>query len=152
MYVKTHNGEVEKFPYTIGNLRKENPNTSFPKIISDERLAEYSVFPVSRTDEPPIDERTQKVFESNVPVFVNGAWLLNWEIVEKTQEEIDEYDNQKINSIRSERNGLLSECDWTQLPDAPVDKSAWATYRQALRDITAQAGFPDSVEWPAKPE
>ena len=53
--------------------------------------------------------------------------------------------------IRQERNTLLSECDWTQVSDAPVNKAAWQTYRQALRDITAQEGFPYSVIWPTKP-
>jgi hypothetical protein len=53
-------------------------------------------------------------------------------------------------NIRARRNTMLAECDWTQLPDAPVDSAAWATYRQALRDITTQ---PDAfaVTWPAAP-
>lgn len=55
-------------------------------------------------------------------------------------------------TVRFERNKLLSSSDWTQLPDAPVDKTAWATYRQALRDITSQEGFPENVVWPVKPE
>lgn len=53
--------------------------------------------------------------------------------------------------VRAERNRLLAECDWTQVADAPVDKEAWAAYRQALRDITAQEGFPESVVYPEKP-
>jgi hypothetical protein len=52
---------------------------------------------------------------------------------------------------RSERNRLLSESDWTQVADAPVDKAAWAAYRQALRNIPQQAGFPTSIIWPEKP-
>jgi hypothetical protein len=54
--------------------------------------------------------------------------------------------------IRQERNTLLSECDWTQVSDAPVNQTAWQTYRQALRDVTSQEGFPYSVTWPTKPE
>jgi hypothetical protein len=54
--------------------------------------------------------------------------------------------------IRVRRNALLVESDWTQLKDAPVDQVAWATYRQALRDITSQEGFPASVIWPDKPQ
>ena len=53
--------------------------------------------------------------------------------------------------VRSDRNGLLANCDWTQLPDAPVDAAAWATYRQALRDITDQDN-PFNIIWPTKPE
>ena len=53
--------------------------------------------------------------------------------------------------VRAQRNSLLSASDWTQLADAPVDVQAWATYRQALRDMPDQEGFPWSVEWPEKP-
>jgi len=52
------------------------------------------------------------------------------------------------------RDRLLAGSDWTQLPDAPLtaaQKSAWATYRQALRDVSKQAGFPGSVTWPVQP-
>jgi hypothetical protein len=60
-------------------------------------------------------------------------------------------DAEQAKSIRATRDEKLSECDWTQVEDAPVDKTVWATYRQALRDVTAQSGFPWTVEWPAKP-
>ena len=53
--------------------------------------------------------------------------------------------------IRQQRNQLLTASDWTQIPDCTVDKQAWATYRQALRDITNQSGFPTDVVWPTKP-
>lgn len=53
--------------------------------------------------------------------------------------------------VRKQRNDLLAACDWTQVADAPVDKDAWAAYRQALRDITAQSDFPLSVVWPVAP-
>ena len=52
---------------------------------------------------------------------------------------------------RNKRNHLLSQSDWTQVADAPVDQTAWATYRQALRDITVQAGFPENIDWPIAP-
>jgi hypothetical protein len=54
-------------------------------------------------------------------------------------------------NVRTKRNKLLAESDWTQVADAPVDKAAWATYRQALRDITEQDGFPKEVNWPIEP-
>lgn len=53
--------------------------------------------------------------------------------------------------VRAERNRRLTECDWTQLADASVNSLAWANYRQELRDIPQQAGFPASVIWPEKP-
>ncbi len=53
---------------------------------------------------------------------------------------------------RAKRLQLLSASDWTQLPDVPLaTKETWATYRQALRDITDQPGFPVDVIWPASP-
>lgn len=54
--------------------------------------------------------------------------------------------------IRAKRSQLLAASDWTQVADAPVDQVAWATYRQALRDIPQQAGFPTDITWPTKPE
>ena len=53
--------------------------------------------------------------------------------------------------IRAKRDELLANSDWTQLADAPVDKAAWATYRQRLRDITETFTSPDDVVWPARP-
>jgi hypothetical protein len=53
--------------------------------------------------------------------------------------------------VRAERDALLAACDWTQVADATVDQAAWAVYRQALRDVTAQAGFPTNIVWPVKP-
>ena len=66
-------------------------------------------------------------------------------------------DEQLAAEARTKRNQLLADSDWTQLPDARnamgTDKAAeWDAYRQALRDITEQAGFPREIEWPTKPE
>lgn len=61
-------------------------------------------------------------------------------------------DAEQAAQVRSTRKQMLADCDWTQLADSPADKTAWATYRQGLRDISAQAGFPWNVEWPAQPK
>ena len=60
-------------------------------------------------------------------------------------------DATQAESVRSQRTQLLKDSDWTQLPDAPVDRAAWAAYRQALRDIPSQAGFPWDIQWPVEP-
>lgn len=52
---------------------------------------------------------------------------------------------------RAKRNALLTASDWTQVADAPVDQTAWANYRKALRDITDQEGFPETIVWPVEP-
>lgn len=57
-----------------------------------------------------------------------------------------------IESVIYKRNLLLSESDWTQLSDVSCDKVAWATYRQSLRDLTSQSGYPFEIMWPEKPE
>lgn len=51
-------------------------------------------------------------------------------------------------AARAHRDSLLAASDWTQLPDAPVDREAWATHRQKLRDIPSQKGFPENIAWP----
>ena len=58
---------------------------------------------------------------------------------------------QLASEARSKRNALLRASDWTQVFDVPVDQTAWAAYRKALRDITIQSGFPHSVTWPEQP-
>jgi hypothetical protein len=69
--------------------------------------------------------------------------------IEPTQEELAA---EQAAAVRAERNEKLAASDWTQLADSTADKGAWATYRQALRDITAQAGFPWAITWPTQPE
>ena len=60
-------------------------------------------------------------------------------------------DAEQSKNVREDRNKRLTDCDWTQLADSTADKAAWATYRQALRDVPTQAGFPWKVEWPKQP-
>ncbi len=52
----------------------------------------------------------------------------------------------------AKRDRLLAASDYTQLADAPVDQKVWAEYRQGLRDVTKQKGFPEKIEWPAMPD
>ena len=61
-------------------------------------------------------------------------------------------DAEQAKSVRASRDEKLKDCDWTQVADAPVDKEVWATYRQALRDVTTQTGFPWTITWPVAPE
>jgi hypothetical protein len=63
----------------------------------------------------------------------------------------DATNEQKWEQIRLWRNAELAKTDWTQLIDSPIDKSAWATYRQALRDLPAVGGKADELDLPSKP-
>jgi hypothetical protein len=60
-------------------------------------------------------------------------------------------DAEQATSVRNSRTEKLKDSDWTQLADSTVDKAAWATYRTALRDVPAQAGFPWTIDWPVAP-
>lgn len=61
-------------------------------------------------------------------------------------------DAERSKSVRTTRNDMLKDCDWTQIIDSTANKTVWATYRQELRDVTAQVGFPWEVVWPTAPE
>ena len=143
MFVKITNGQVEKAPYTIGEFRKAHPNVSFPKDIPLETLANHGVYPIKQTNPPQIDYKTHTL--SWTVTLVNNEWEQFW-TANKLAEDV------AANNVRTERDRLLTKSDWTQVADAPVDKQAWATHRQALRDIPSQVGFPWDVTWPEKPE
>ena len=143
MYVKLDNNHQPiSFPYSLTELRRENPGTSFPANISDEALADYRVHPVTTTAAPAFDPRTQEI--NQTAELENNVWTQVWTVVNRSEAEASE-------NIRGERNSRLSKTDYTQLADAPGDTAAWATYRQALRDIPAQDGFPFTVTWPTEP-
>lgn len=68
-------------------------------------------------------------------------------------QQIKDADRQAAASAaRKERDRLLLACDWAVLPDAQTERAAWENYRQALRDVPEQAGFPYTIEWPEKPK
>jgi len=81
------------------------------------------------------------------PVFTDGeTTAAEQEAAYKAQK-----DAEQVKSVREQRSDKLADCDWTQVADSPVDKAVWATYRQALRDITKQDGFPWEITWPDAP-
>jgi hypothetical protein len=102
MLVLAPNQVVEKYPYTLGDLRKSYPNTSFPKNPLPESLAEFGVYPVQRVEEPSIDPLTQNVFE-RTPVLIGGKWTQVFEVVQASAEEIEERKANKNNEIRERR-------------------------------------------------
>jgi hypothetical protein len=143
MYVKVLDGNPVSFPYDLNQLKNDNPNTSFPAVIPASVLADYNVSEVTVTTAPNIDSRTHKVIQKITEI--NGVWTQEW-IAEQLPRE------QAANNIRTDRNKQLTDSDWTQLPDSPVDRQAWSVYRQALRDVTAQPDFPWNVQWPESPQ
>jgi Iap family predicted aminopeptidase len=146
MHALIKDGQVFRYPYGVSDLRRDNPNVSFPKNMSDEALAEHGVMRVFFSTPPEITY-TQDIKEGT-PVFTDSRWTQTWSIVDLSEEQLAERTEQKAEEIRSVRNTNIAKTDWTQLPDSPVNKQAWAAYRQALRDVPAQEGFPWDVTWP----
>jgi hypothetical protein len=103
MFLKATNDKIDQYPYTVGNLRRDNPNTSFPKNIPTEMLESYGVFPVVAANEPEYDPELQWVSTAQTPVLISGRWTLEKTLVDFTQEEIDEREAQKVLSIKNQR-------------------------------------------------
>jgi len=81
------------------------------------------------------------------PVFTDGeTTAAEQETAYKASKDADQ-----AKSVRTSRDDKLKDSDWTQITDATADKTAWAVYRQALRDVTMQAGFPWTITWPDAP-
>jgi len=149
MHALIENGAVKQYPYGLGQLKAANPLTSFPSDANDEMLASYGVQRVFFSTPPSIT--ATQVLEEGTPVFADGRWNQVWAVRDMTAEEVASRNEGQAAQVRTERNTKLSASDWTQVADAPVDQAAWATYRQALRDISAQDGFPWAVNWPVAP-
>jgi hypothetical protein len=98
----------------------------------------------------PSAGRYQTVYRDGVEQ-IGSQWYTKYSLSDMDTDAISAHDAQQAKGVRDDRNSRLSACDWTQLPDAPGDKAGWATYRQGLRDITAQDGFPWDVTWPVSP-
>ena len=152
-HVKITNGSVAEYPYSVGKLRRDNPNTSFPKQIPDDMLVAYGVHSVAFTDAPSIDQRTQKVTQDAQPSLVDGSWTIGWTTSSKTAEEVQEWDDIIASNNRAQRNSLLTATDYLALTDTTLS-AEMASYRQALRDITTHANWPNLAEgdWPVKPQ
>lgn len=79
MHIRVHQDQSTTYPYTMRDLRRDNPQVSFPAEPEAELLAEYGVFPVEPTT-PPAATAFQRVVEAP-PVLVRGAWHQQWAIV-----------------------------------------------------------------------
>lgn len=152
MYVRVTNGNLDTYPYNVGQLRRDNPHTSFPKQIPEEILAEFNIYPVTFNDPPEIDNRTQTMQQESEPSLVDGVWTIDWVVTGKTEEEIQAYDDDIAASNRLIRNSLLAETDWSAMSDVTMT-DAQRVYRQALRDITTHSNWPnlEEADWPTKP-
>lgn len=159
MYAKIFNGAVAQYPYEWADFLVDNNNTNYPSgtdmeatfPATDLGQQGYSCVTVTCLDQPLFNPATEVATLHTQPALVDGRWVLDWTVVALTDDEKNVAATKKADLVRLKRNTKLAESDWTQVADSPVDKSAWAVYRQALRDISAQAGFPWGVVWPEQP-
>ena len=151
LYVKAIDSQIVAYPYTQTDLIRDNPSTSFPSGgISPDSMAEWNVFPVHFADQPVVDPLAQRVVEL-APMYDGQSWIQQWAVEALSQDEINANAAQQAAAVRADRNARLAATDWTQIADSTADKLAWAAYRQALRDVPSQNGFPQSVTWPEQP-
>jgi len=153
-------GEVK----TQGDIRKLHPNTSLPRVW-DESICEALGIDVI-FEGPQASGGDQYQFSQAAGIEeINGKWYTKYvlgpifadndEATAAQQEAAYKAtkDAEQAKSVRADRDAKLAASDWTQGKDIAENIStAWATYRQALRDIPAQADFPWNVTWPTKPE
>lgn len=134
---------------TDGDFRAMYPDTSFPQVLAEELLDSFNADPVLNGPQAQ-PSRYQTAYRDGVEQ-INGKWYTKYSVADMDDEAKAALDAQQAASMRAERNRRIAECDWTQLADSPVDKQAWATYRQSLRDLPTSEGFPWQITWPKTP-
>jgi hypothetical protein len=145
-YARLEGNTVAEYPVYEGDIRLQFKDTSFPVPFQPPE----GYVPVAGVQQPEVTH-LQSITEG-APELVNGIWTQVWAVSDATPDEIDQRTTSQAASVRADRNSRLSRSDWTQLPDSLADHEAWATYRQEMRDVTAQEGFPWDVEWPIEPD
>ena len=152
---------------TDDQFRADNPNTSFPQVLTPDIIDSFGYDPVLEGPQATTIPPYQYSRRDGV-VKVKGQWFTKYVagptftdytdpdgVVHTAAEQYEAYcfakDAEQGKAVRADRNKRLADSDWTQLPDAPVDKAVWATYRADLRDVTSQAGFPWKITWPEAP-
>jgi hypothetical protein len=132
-----------EYPRHEGDIRAEHPEILETQT-GDTFPCPATYAPVHYVDQPEFNELLQYCREST-PVQIDGQWFINWSVTQKPESALGA-------EIRTKRKFLIEPTDWTQGKDIPDSVSApWAVYRQALRDITAQEGYPFNVTWPVPP-
>ena len=144
---------------TDSQFRAMHPNTSFPATIDYAKWGYDIIFegpqatggtPYQYSMRQGVEQIGDKWYTKYVlgPIFTDTpeATAADQEAAYKAR-----LDAEQAARVRADRNARLAACDWTQVLDSTVDVPAWGVYRQALRDVPQQAGFPWAVVWPESP-
>jgi hypothetical protein len=139
MYIHIIDGQPKA--YTTGALLRDHPNVSFPREITDDIFKQYQVYKVKQSPAPQADSKTHRQTQS--VELIDSEWAQVWDTAELPL-------GRASDNVRAHRDHLLANTDWTALVDGTLS-TEMATYRQALRDVPEQEGFPYAVTWPSKP-
>jgi len=145
-----------------GEIRKLNPNVSLPKVWNENVYESLGIDPVNETLKPSPSAAYKQVVRDGAEQDSGGFWRQKWveqdmfaDTEEATKSEQEAAYQAKLNadkaeSVRFDRDAKLAATDWMALSDVTMSDE-WKTYRQALRDVPAQSGFPNSIAWPTEP-
>jgi len=143
MYAKVIDGELIKYPYSIAELRLENPNVSFSNSPNVKTLEAFDIVIVEQLPPGEFDPLTQQLIPA-APIFDGDKWTCGWDISNRPEEAA-------AAAIKDRRNKVLATTDWIVTKSLETNQpvpSNYVVYRQSLRDLPDQEGFPFDVEWP----
>ena len=157
---------------TQGEIRRSMPNTSLPRVWTNSICDSLGIDPVLAAPAPAASGEYKVVSRNGVTQDANGNWVEAYverdmfsdyvddegvTVTKASQEEAytARKDAEAATTARATRDGLIASCDWMAIKAFEAGTGVateWATYRQALRDVSAQEGFPNDITWPEKPE
>jgi hypothetical protein len=145
-YVQAQGDTFIRHIFDVEPTQWDADNYCYARSLTPEQVTHFGVHKKQIVTPPYHDPATQ-LLEEGPAVLVDGVWTQNYIVSDLDADASAAKVGAQWGVVRAERNKLLAACDWTQLPDASADAAAWATYRQALRDITSQAN-PFNIVWP----
>ena len=148
-YVQAQGDTFIRHIFDVEPTQWDADNYCYARRLTEEQVERFGVHKKQIVTPPYHDPATQSL-EEGPALLIDGVWTQNYSVKDLSADESAAKVGAQWNIIRAERNRLLGASDWTQLSDAPVDAAAWATYRQALRDITTEAN-PFAIVWPESP-
>ena len=157
---------------TQGEIRRSMPNTSLPRVWTSAICDSLGIDPVLAAPAPAASGEYKVVSRNGVVQDANGNWVEAYVERDMFADYVDEdgvtvtkasqeaaytatKDAEAATAVRAERDKLIASCDWMAIKafeGGTTVSTEWATYRQALRDVSAQEGFPNDITWPTQPE
>ncbi len=119
MYIKIKDNIIDKYPYSEGQLKSDNPQVSFPQTISKDILAEYGVYEVTTIEAPSITYK-QNVTEGT-PELIDGVWKQVWNVTDKSVDEVNAiHESNRKEAYKEESDPLFFK--WQR---GEIDKQVW---------------------------